>query len=243
MNLLKNQVNIKNSLNSGERLFESKVKNNKSKEYFSRKKGYSENIMTTGNKTDDNLALDTKDFYTTEVGKKEFKNFNINRLPDNYEDSEVEYQRRIYAYANLNLTFAEYFLKNVLMRNILINPFLNINMFCPRWKKMILFTTNVLSELLMLAVFLTADEKALHTDKISLLKYSIITILIVDTFMHFMAIFFQFSLRQKRKLLKLVLGRGQLIVLKEYEDMLCVNLIITVFGAIICYAIWIFYQD
>ena len=196
--------------------------------------------MTSGNKTDVNLALDTKDFYTSKVGKKEMSNLNVNRLPDNYEDAEIEYQRRLYAYANLNLTFAQFFLKNILLRNILINPFLNINMFCPRWKKLILFTTNVLSELLMLSVFLTSDENALDTNKVALLKYSIFTILIVDTFMYFMAIFFQFSLKQKRKLLRLVLGRGQLIVLKEYEDMQCVNTIITVFGALICYGIWIF---
>ena len=232
--------NVKTSLGSGERLFESKIKNNKSREFFSRKKQNTENIMTSGNKTDVNLALDTKDFYTSKVGKKEMSNLNVNRLPDNYEDAEIEYQRRLYAYANLNLTFAQFFLKNILLRNILINPFLNINMFCPRWKKLILFTTNVLSELLMLSVFLTSDENALDTNKVALLKYSIFTILIVDTFMYFMAIFFQFSLKQKRKLLRLVLGRGQLIVLKEYEDMQCVNTIITVFGALICYGIWIF---
>ena len=231
---------VKTSLGSGERLFESKIKNNKSREFFSRKKQNTENIMTSGNKTDVNLALDTKDFYTSKVGKKEMSNLNVNRLPDNYEDAEIEYQRRLYAYANLNLTFAEFLLKNILLRNILINPFLNINMFCPRWKKLILFTTNVLSELLMLSVFLTSDENALDTNKVALLKYSIFTILIVDTFMYFMAIFFQFSLKQKRKLLRLVLGRGQLIVLKEYEDMQCVNTIITVFGALICYGIWIF---
>ena len=113
-------------------------------------------------------------------------------------------------------------------------------MFCPRWKKLIFFTTNVLSELLLLSVFLTDDEKALISNKKLLVKYSIFTVLITDTFMHFMAIFFQFSGRQKRRLLRLVLHKGQLIVMKEYEDMLCVNAIFTVFGALICYGIWIF---
>ena len=111
-------------------------------------------------------------------------------------------------------------------------------MFCPRWKKLIFFTTNVLSELLLLSVFLTDDENALHTNKKLLLRYSIFTVLITDTFMHFMAIFFQFSGRQKRRLLRLVLHKGQLIVMKEYEDMLCINAIFTVFGTLICYGIW-----
>ena len=194
--------------------------------------------MTTGNKTDLNLALETKDFYTSNVGKRETEHLNVNRLPEDFEDARVEYNRRLYGYANLNLTFFQFLGKNILRRNILINPFFNINMFCPRWKKIIVFTTNIYSELLLLSVFLTNDEKAVETDKILLAKYAIYTVLITDTFMHFMTIFFQFSGRQKRRLLRLVLQKGQLIVMKEYEDMLCANNIVTVFGALICYAIW-----
>ena len=126
--------NVKNSVNSGERLFESKVKNNSSKNYHNKQTGIGDNIMTTGNKTDINLALDTKDFYTSKVGKNETSHLNVNRLPDSLEDSEIEYNRNLNAYANLSLSFGEFFIKNMLSRNILINPFLNINLFCPRYK-------------------------------------------------------------------------------------------------------------
>ena len=51
--------------------------------------------------------------------------------------------------------------------------------------------------------------------KMLLAKYAIYTVLITDTFMHFMTIFFQFSGRQKRRLLRLVLQKGQLIVLES----------------------------
>ena len=240
MNPKKDKELFTSNIGSGERLYEDKYKNNKSKEFMSRKSGKEENIMTAGNKTDVNLALETKDFYTSNVGRKETANININRLPDSFEDSSIEYNRSLYAYANLSLSFCEFLGKNIISRNILINPFLNINMFCPRWKKLILFTTNILSELLLLSVFLTNDEKALDTDMLSLVKYSVFTMLIADTFMHFMAIFFQFSGRQKRRLLRLVLGSGQLIVMKEYEDMQLANTIITVFGSLICYGLWIF---
>ena len=232
--------NTRKSLGSSDRLFDAN-KINKSKEFLSRKnknKVQTQNIMTTGNKTDLNLALETKDYYTSNVGKNEISHMNVNRMPEIFEDPNVEYNRRLYGYANLNLNFFQYLIKNILARNILINPFLNINMFCPRWKKLIFFTTNVLSELLLLSVFLTDDENALHTNKKLLLRYSIFTVLITDTFMHFMAIFFQFSGRQKRRLLRLVLHKGQLIVMKEYEDMLCINAIFTVFGTLICYGIW-----
>ena len=107
-------------------------------------------------------------------------------------------------------------------------------------QKLIIFTTNILSELLILSLLLTKDEKASADDIGSLIKYSFVSVLIVDTFMHLMAFCFQFSGKQKRRLLKLVLLKGQLIIMKEYEDMQCANSIFTVFGTIICYVIWIF---
>ena len=113
-------------------------------------------------------------------------------------------------------------------------------MFAPRWKKLIVFTTEVAIELLLLAVFLTNDENATENNLTLLIEYSAFTALITDTFMHFFTIFFQVSLRQKRKLLKLVLMSGQLIVLKEYEDMQCINGFVTFIGMIISLAIWAF---
>jgi hypothetical protein len=116
--------NAKTSLGSGDRLFESNIKNNKSKEFLSRKNnGQMQNIMTTGNKTDVNLVLETKDYYTSNVGKNEMTHMNVNRMPEIFEDPNVEYNRRLYGYANLNLDFFQYLLKNILARNILINPF------------------------------------------------------------------------------------------------------------------------
>ena len=230
---------IKGTMNSGDRLIKINVNKNKSNEYFNQKNNNNENIMTAGNKRDLKLDMETKDFYGSTTGNNMIIGGNVNRLAENFEDPSEEYNRALFAYANLNLTFCEFLGKNILLRNILINPFFNISMFCPRWKKLILFTTNVLLELLLLSVFLTNDETALDTNLPSLLKYSAYTVLITDTFMHFMALFFQFSGRQKRRLLKLVRFRGQLIVMKEYEDMQCVNNILTVFGALVCYGIWI----
>ena len=229
---------IKGIINSGDRLI--KIKNNKSNEYFNQKNNKQENIMASGNKRDLKLDMETKDFYGVTTAKNEFTVNNVNRLEENFEDPNEEYNRALYSYANLSLTFCEFFIKNILLRTIIINPFINISMFCPRWKKLILFTTNVLCELLLLSVFLTNDENALDTNLPSLIKYSFYTVLITDTFMHFMALFFQFSGRQKRRLLKLVRFKGQLIVMKEYEDMQLANNILTVVGALICYGIWIF---
>ena len=218
---------------------------NKSKEFLTRKKKggdeiKQDNLMTTGNRTDLNLDLEIQNFYRSNIGKKEISELNPNRLPDVFENKDVEYKRRLNGYANLGLTFCEFFGKNFLQRNIFINPFFNISMFAPRWKKLIVFTTEVAIELLLLAVFLTNDENATENNLTLLIEYSAFTALITDTFMHFFTIFFQVSLRQKRKLLKLVLMSGQLIVLKEYEDMQCINGFVTFIGMIISLAIWAF---
>ena len=233
----------KTALNSEERVMIGSKKVDKMRDFLNRKTNKDvrpENLMTKGNKMDLNLDLEIQNFYRTNIGKNEIALLNPNRLPEIFENKEVEYKRRLNGYANLGLSFCQYFSKNFMQRNIFLSPFFNISMFGPRWKKLIAFTTEIASELLMLAVFLTDDENALETNIVLLLQYSLYTVLIVDTFMHFMAIFFQVSNRQKRRLLKLVLMSGQLIVLKEYEDMQCVNTIITVIGMIICWAIWAF---
>jgi hypothetical protein len=237
-------TSVKTTIGSTDRILKSSFKN-KSKEFLTRKKkGVDEikqdNIMTTGNRTDLNLDLEIQNFYRSNIGKKEISELNPNRLPDVFENKDVEYKRRLNGYANLGLTFCEFFGKNFLQRNIFINPFFNISMFAPRWKKLIVFTTEVAIELLLLAVFLTNDENATENNLTLLIEYSAFTALITDTFMHFFTIFFQVSLRQKRKLLKLVLMSGQLIVLKEYEDMQCINGFVTFIGMIISLAIWAF---
>ena len=237
-------TSVKTTIGSTDRILKSSFKN-KSKEFLTRKKKggdeiKQDNIMTTGNRTDLNLDLEIQNFYRSNIGKKEISELNPNRLPDVFENKDVEYKRRLNGYANLGLTFCEFFGKNFLQRNIFINPFFNISMFAPRWKKLIVFTTEVAIELLLLAVFLTNDENATENNLTLLIEYSAFTALITDTFMHFFTIFFQVSLRQKRKLLKLVLMSGQLIVLKEYEDMQCINGFVTFIGMIISLAIWAF---
>ena len=127
---------------------------------------------------------------------------------------------------------------NISERNILITPFFNISLFAPRWKKLIGFTTEIALEMLLLAVFLTNDEKATDENLVLLVQYSVYTVLITDAFMHFFAIFLQVSDKQKRRLLKIILLKGQLIVLKEYEDMQCINTFITVIGLSIGLVIW-----
>ena len=238
-------INNKTIIGSSERLMGgARVIKDKSKEFLNmRKKGdkvLNDHALTGGNRFDQNVDLELQNFLRTYVGQKELSELNPNRLPEVFENKDIEYQRRLNGYANLGLTFCEFLGKNILQRNILISPFFNISMFAPRWKKLVVFTTELAIEMLLLAVFLTNDANATDQNLTLLLQYSAYTTLITDVFMHFFTIFFQVSSRQKRRLLKLVLMRGQLIVLKEYEDMQCVNTFITVIGMLISFAIWSF---
>ena len=131
-------------INSDERLNQVGMKKNKANDYFSRKKNKDdlrpENLLTTGNRPDLNLAKEMQDFYRTNIGKKEIAELDPNRLPEVFENKDIEYKRRLNGYANLSLSFCQFFYKNFLARNILITPFFNISMFGPRWKKLIVFT-------------------------------------------------------------------------------------------------------
>ena len=232
--------NTKISTESSERLKLSRGAKNKSKEHLSRKKKGDESLNETVLKDDIKLDLDLeiKNFYRMNLGKKDLFELNPNRLPDTFETKDIEYKRRLYGYSNLGLSFCQFFGKNFLQRNILITPFFNISLFAPRWKKLIGFTTEIALEMLLLAVFLTNDEKATDENLVLLVQYSVYTVLITDAFMHFFAIFLQVSDKQKRRLLKIILLKGQLIVLKEYEDMQCINTFITVIGLSIGLVIW-----
>ena len=119
--------NTRKSLGSSDRLFDVN-KINKSKEFLSRKnknKVQTQNIMTTGNKTDVNLALETKDYYTSNVGKNEISHMNVNRMPEIFEDPNVEYNRRLYGYANLTMEKINFLYNKCPIRTFIIKCIFN----------------------------------------------------------------------------------------------------------------------
>ena len=61
---------------------------------------------------------------------------------------------------------------------------------------------DILSELLILYVLLTNDEEALDTILTFLVKYSFFTVLIFDTFIHFITNFLQIFRKTKKKIIE-----------------------------------------
>lgn len=161
-----------------------------------------------------------------------------NSLPEQFENPEDDYAKRLEAFANLNLTLFQFICENMRERHIFISPIINISLFNPRWKKMIMLVSEIATESILIAVQLTADETATTSNIGSLIKISFISMIGADVLMYILALFFYVSYRQRKRLYKIVVSGGQLVVLKEWEEMVCKNAFYTVIGVIINLLIW-----
>ena len=171
--------------------------------------------------------------------EKKDKEYDVNNLPQVFENEKEEEERRIKAFYDLNLTMFEFMIENIKERHIIINPLINVSIFNPRWKKMTMLITHIATLTMMLSVFLTDDEKITGNNYGGIFKISFLAILISDVFMYFLSIFFQTSYKQRRRLYIVVIKHGQLQILKEWEHMTFVNNIWTIIGCVINYSIWI----
>ena len=180
------------------------------------------------------------DEMTQATNIKNKNNHNLNKLPNDFENKEEEYKSRLQAFADLNLSMCKFMCANLLERNIFISPIINVSLFNPRWKKLTMLVTEVCIMSIMSSVLLTSDEKI--TDKTigGCIKVAFISMLCANFTMYILAVFFQFSRNQRRRLFKLVISGGQLIILKEWEEMVCNNTFYTVIGLFIHYGIWAF---
>ena len=70
------------------------------------------------------------------------------------------------------------------------------------------------------------------------MKIALISVLGTDVLMYILPIFFYVTYKQRKRLYQLVVSGGQLIVLKEWEDMICHNAFYTTIGVMINFGIW-----
>ena len=173
----------------------------------------------------------------TQVETKRGK-YDPNELPEDFDNKEEDYQKRLEAFANLNLSFCQFIGENMRERHIFISPIINISLFNPRWKKMIMLVTEIAISMILISVQLTADENATTSNLGSLIKIAVLSVLGTDVVMYILPIFFYVTYKQRKRLYQLVVSGGQLIVLKEWEDMICHNGFYTTIGVIINFGIW-----
>ena len=178
-----------------------------------------------------------------EIGNVDRATFNINYLPKDEEKTKEEKDRRVESYANLRLDACTFFRKNYVMRNTLINAICNVSLFQPRWKKLTMVVTEMAIMILIISVLLTNDAKARIDLDITSIKflftYGLAASGISNFIMYFLAVFFEFPYNSARRLFKLVLFNGQLIVMREWGEISSNQKIKAFFGVIICVIIWL----
>jgi hypothetical protein len=243
-------LTIKTNLNKGENEKNNEQEKSKSKkmEKFRKKlhnnlvenkKEIQEKISDEDKKTDESLVGEID----KEIGNVDRATFNINYLAKDEEKTKEEKDRRVESYSNLKLDACSYFKKNYVLRNTLINTIGNVSLFQPRWKKLTMLFTELAIMLLIVSILLTNDAKAridLDITSIQFLFAYGLTASVASNFvMYLIAIFFQFPYDSARRLFKLVLFNGQLIVMREWGEIHSVQNLKAFFGVLICMIIWV----
>jgi hypothetical protein len=178
-----------------------------------------------------------------EIGNVDRATFNINYLSKDEEKTKEEKDRRVESYSNLRLDACTFFRKNYVMRNTLINALCNVSLFQPRWKKLTMVITEIAIMILIISVLLTSDAKARIDLDIGSIKflfaYGLTGSCASNFVMYFLAVFFEFPYNSARRLFKLVLFNGQLIVMREWDEINSNQKIKAFFGVIFCAIIWL----
>ena len=171
--------------------------------------------------------------------KRKFK-YHHNYLPEEFENEEDARNEQIQDFADIKLTFFEFLLLNIVSRSILINSFVMVSIFNPRWKKLSLLMTELCLNMTFVSIFLTADEKAVHSNILKMVEYALLSMLCSDFVIYIIAFFFKFSVSDQRRLFTLVTQGGQLIIDKEWKIIEKKLKKMAIIGMIINVIIWIY---
>ena len=167
------------------------------------------------------------------------KKENPNHLDEEFEDAQKQREQQLQEYADLNLTAKDFFSLNFRSRNILINALSVISLFHPRWKKLTMLMTEIALLLLSTSVFLTLDEKVTSHSIPRCIVFALISTLGADFVLYLLAFFFVFPSIKVRRLLYLVKEGGNLIILKEWDEMSKIQGYKALIGYIVCFIIWV----
>lgn len=162
-------------------------------------------------------------------------------LSNEVKNEEEDYEDKLEAFMNLNLSSCEFLRWNLKQRHVLVAPLINLSVFNPRWKKLTMFLTECASMMLLMTVLLTENEDVYINFSSSpveitninmLIAFCILSVFVTSCLMYFLAVFFRTSTEQRRRLYKVVTSGAQLLVLKEWEAMNDTNSFYSFFGII-----------
>ena len=192
-------------------------------------------------------------FYKTKNNAEEIKkrkrrqiqsgiNINNDNRQGVYEKEDEVRHQELEEFASIDLFFSEFLLTNIFSRSILVNSYVIVSIFSPRWKKQSLLLTEMCAMIILISVFLTNDETIRTGNEIiQIVIVSVICMICVDFFMYIFAFFFfSFPLKSHRKLFNLVIHDHQLEILKEWDKIERRMQKFEIIGMILSAAIWIF---
>ena len=159
-----------------------------------------------------------------------------------YEDADEVRQQQLEEFAHIDLTFSEFLLINIISRSILINSYVIVSIFSPRWKKQSLLLTEHCIMIILASLFLTNDETIQGgSQSIKIFIISIVIMILTDFFMYIYSFFFfSFPTKSQRKLFNLVSNNHQLKIIKEWDKIENRMQKFEIIGMILSALIWIF---
>ena len=182
-----------------------------------------------------------------EINKRKRRSLNNNNNGNYNPEAEFENEeeikhQKLEEFASIDLTFFEFLLRNIISRTILINSYVIVSIFSPRWKKQSLLLTEHCIMMILISLLLTNDETIdSGSDIVKIIVHAIIIMLCTDFFMYLFAFFFfSFPNKSQRKLYNLVVNNHQLQIIKEWEKTEKRMQKFEIIGMVICVIIWIF---
>ena len=182
-------------------------------------------------------------------------NFKVEHLLDNqknaddeYEDEEKEQEARLENFASLSMSLCEFFIWNVKARHVLINPIIVHSIFNPRYKKFTCLVTEISIMMILLSVFITADQTVLisfNTNPViiqnigKMIFYSLVAALSSNIVMYLLVFFFRMTNDQRKLLFKTVKKGINMRILRVWGEIEKKNTPYTVLGMLINIIIWL----
>ena len=164
----------------------------------------------------------------------------LNNLPENFEDSEEDYKQRLDFFQALEVPILFFIFTNIKERHNLINPFFNTSLFNRRWIKITIFITDIYITSLMISIFLTSYEFILEKQFLYCLIVGICSNIISNIVIYILIFFFQLTYKQRKRLFYVVTKGGEMVVLKEWENIQDNNFCFILIGLTLCIGIWMF---
>ena len=170
------------------------------------------------------------------------RNANDIKLQAEFEEADEIKRQQLEEFASIDLNFIEFLQTNIINRSILINSYVIVSIFSPRWKKQSLLLTEHCVMIIVSSLFLTNDEtiRTIYDIK-KILIISTICMICTDFFMYlFSFFFFSFPIKSQRKIFDLVINNHQLEILKEWDKTEKRMEKFEIIGMLLSVIIWIF---